>query len=209
MSQGEKIFWGAFALLVIAGLAAALIYRAQNPVATQATSSIQAPPADPSGLPGLMATNAPWDANLGTLSARMDAFKFPKLSMEGAAMHIHQNVSIFIDGERVSVPQNIGIAGFFSPIHTHDATGIVHVEAPFVADFSLGHFFDVWGVRFTNECIGTYCENESKQLRVYVNGEEYTGDFRTLTLKSHDVYAIVYGALPGNIPSSYAFPAGY
>jgi hypothetical protein len=47
----------------------------------------------------------------------------------------------------------------FSPIHTHDTSGIVHIESPTVRPFTLGQFFDVWGVRFTSDCIGGDCNS--------------------------------------------------
>jgi hypothetical protein len=46
------------------------------------------------------------------------------------------------------VPANIGIdeqAGYLTSLHTHDATGIIHVESPTRRSFNLGDFFDVWG----------------------------------------------------------------
>ena len=75
----------------------------------------------------------------------------PALTAEGEALHTHQHIDIYVDGQPVVVPAYIGInatEGFLSPIHTHDSTGIIHVESPTVRDFTLGEFFDVWGVRF-------------------------------------------------------------
>jgi len=209
MSRNEKLFWGTFTALIVVGFVAAVVYRVKNPTVSSNISTIGATLADPAGLPGLLTSNAPWTSNSETISERMDAISMPKLSMEGAVMHIHQQLNIFVDGANVPVPANIGIAGFFSPVHTHDTTGVVHVEAPFVAKFTLGHFFDIWGVRFTQDCIGSYCASESKPLRLYINGTLFSGDYRTVELKAHDVYALVYGTLPQSIPSTFAFPAGY
>jgi len=36
-----------------------------------------------------------------------------------------------------------GMAGM-SPLHTHDATGLVHVESNAARNFTLGEFLDVW-----------------------------------------------------------------
>src|SRR5205823_14298698 len=47
----------------------------------------------------------------------------------------------------VTIPANMGISSapkFISPLHTHDATGVVHVESPTIETFTLGQFFDVW-----------------------------------------------------------------
>jgi hypothetical protein len=35
----------------------------------------------------------------------------------------------------------------FSPLHTHDTSGIIHVESPTVRSFTLGEFVDLWGGR--------------------------------------------------------------
>ena len=100
----------------------------------------------------------------------------------------------------------------FSPIHTHDTSGIIHVESPTVRPFTLGELFDVWGVRFTPNCIGSDCNNGGAKLRVYVNGHLATGDPAAIRLTSHEEIAVTYGTgaqLPSQIPSSYTFPVGY
>ena len=134
--------------------------------------------------------------------------------MEGEVLHIHQHLDIFVHGKPVPVPANIGIdeaAGWLSSIHVHDDTGIIHVESPFVAKYTLGEFFDIWGVYFTKDCIGAYCADANDTLKIYVNGTLYSGDPRTLVLDQHQEIAIVYGtaAEAPQVPSSFSFPAGY
>jgi hypothetical protein len=89
-----------------------------------------------------------------------------------------------VNGTKQVVPAEIGIITspqvVFSPLHTHDTSGIVHVESPTVRSFTLGEFFDVWGVRFTPTCIGGYCTQGDRTLRVYVDGQLATGDPTTL-----------------------------
>ena len=51
------------------------------------------------------------------------------------ALHIPVHLDVFVDGRHVQVPMNIGIndaQGFLTSLHTHDATGIVHIESPTV-----------------------------------------------------------------------------
>lgn len=44
------------------------------------------------------------------------------------------------------VPSNIGVtAGCTAEIHTHDASGIVHIESLQDRGYTLGDFFAVWG----------------------------------------------------------------
>lgn len=170
---------------------------------------------DPQTLPGIQIGEAPWPPELTHLYERLKAIGLPALTAEGTVLYIHQHLDIFIHGKPVMVPANIGInaaAGFISDIHVHDTTGIIHVESPTVQDFTLGQFFDIWGVRFTPTCIGGYCANESNSLRVYVNGEFYQGNPRDIVLASHQEIGIFYGTsaeLPSTIVSTYQFPAGY
>jgi len=164
-------------------------------------------------LPGLQTGEAPWEVQISNLRARLKAINLPALHEEGNALHIHQHLDIFVDGKPVTVPKDIGInfdERFISPLHTHDRTGVIHVESDKVQDFTLGQFFDVWGVRFTQNCIGGYCAKGNEKLRVYSNGKPVSGDPRRLVLTSHQEIAVVYGpekpSIP--IPSSYKFDAG-
>src|SRR5881396_2786681 len=104
---------------------------------------------------------APWPANTDKLKVRLSALGLPALSAEGTTLHIHQHLDLYVNGTKQVVPAQIGILTsphvVFSPLHTHDTTGIIHVESPTVRSFTLGEFFDVWGVRFTPTCLGGYC----------------------------------------------------
>jgi hypothetical protein len=93
---------------------------------------------------------------------------------------------------------------FLTELHTHDASGIVHIEAPKKRDFSLGQFFGDWGVRLTPTCIGGYCKPKT-QWRMYLNGVPYAGDPSTLVLRKHQEIAFVIGTPPKKIPATYRF----
>ncbi len=166
---------------------------------------------DPSALPGIQVSEAPWASESAHLAQRLKALGLPALSAEGTAMHIHQHLDIFIDGAPVAVPANIGInqgAQFISDIHTHDGRGVIHIEASKVQTFTLGQIYDIWGVRFTSQCIGSYCASGNKTIKVYSNGVLFSGDPRTLPLQSHQEIAVVFGAASGTpavIPVSYTF----
>ena len=65
------------------------------------------------------------------------------------------------------------------------------------------------GVRFTPSCLGGYCADGDRRLRVYVDGAAYRGDPTTLTLESHQELVVAFGTaaqLPSPIPSTYQFP---
>ena len=165
-------------------------------------------------LPGMQESAAPWEPELLHLKQRLVAINLPALSQEGTALHIHQHLDININGKVVAVPAEIGIDAngkFIAPIHVHDTSGIIHVESPTIQDFTLGQFFDIWGVRFTATCIGGYCSDANSILRVYANGTLVTGDPRNLVLASHQEIMIVFGNASSTptILSTHTFPAGY
>ncbi len=67
---------------------------------------------------------------------------------EGSLEHVHTSLQIFNRGHAVLVPANIGIpqgASCLYWVHTHDASGVIHIESPVKSNFTLGQFFDIWG----------------------------------------------------------------
>lgn len=63
----------------------------------------------------------------------------------GVGMHIHPHLKIFVKGEEIKIPANIGVsASCMKPIHTHDDTGTLHLEFPTKTDVPLGNFFKIW-----------------------------------------------------------------
>jgi len=167
-----------------------------------------------SQLAGLQTGPAPWNPGLDTLPARLDAVGVHALGNEGQVLHIHQHLDIYVNGKHITVPQGVGIydGQFLTELHTHDPTGIIHVESPVAKNFDLGQFFGVWGVRLSSNCIGGYCRTvpagKATPWRVYVNGKPYTGDPAALVLHSHQEIVFVIGTPPKKIPSKYKFPAG-
>ncbi len=92
-----------------------------------------------------------------------------------------------------------------SPLHTHSTSGIIHVESDRAVTFTVGQFFDEWGVRFDSSCLGGYCTGEGKELRVYVNGKRVFRDPRSIVLGNRQEIAVVFGG-PGDfgaVPSTY------
>ena len=208
----QKLIWGVIAIFII-GM---LWWGASKQGAGNSTPTTVP---DPSVLPGIQTSEAPWLVEVDHLAARLAADSLKPQTMEGQVLHIHQHLDLIVHGKPVEVPTNIGIhqrAGWLSTVHSHDTTGIIHVESPFKATFTLGQVFDIWGVRFTSECLGGYCTDESESatstLQVYVNGELFTGDPRILALGERQEIAIIFGTAtetPAIIPSTYTFPEGY
>lgn len=200
--------------VVAAGIAVLLLTRPKSPKSGPTLAS-GSPTVEPGSLPGMLTGPAPWPNNTAELQARLSAMGLPALASEGTVLHIHQHLDIFIDGMRPTVPSEIGILTspqlIFSPLHTHDTSGIIHVESPTEETFTLGQFFDVWGVPFTQTCLGGYCTGGRKTLQVFVDGHEVTGDPTQVELQPQQEIVVAFGTtaeLPKPVPSSYAFPAG-
>jgi hypothetical protein len=155
-------------------------------------------------LPGMLLTEAPWPANTDELAARLDVLDLPA---EGVAQHLHVPLYVYVDGEAVTVPTNLGIsASAVSPLHTHDELGTLHVESAAVQDFTLGQAFDVWGVRLDADCLGGYCGSGDVQLRVFSGGQEVAGDPRAVVLEDTSAVVVTFGTeddLPDPVPTGF------
>ncbi|MGZ4146658.1 MAG: hypothetical protein ACXVPL_03040 [Actinomycetota bacterium] len=151
-------------------------------------------------LPGMLTSNAPWPNNTGRLRDRLSILGLPPV---GGFQHIHAYLAIVIDGRRVPVPADIGLAtNAESPLHVHEGEpGIIHVESWSTSwRATLGEFFDVWGVRLSSTCGGGDCAGATRSLKVFVDGRPHPGDPRNLPLADHEVIVVTFGT-PDEIPS--------
>ena len=209
MNKKINILYYILGILIIAGI----IYVAL----THNKAVVLAPDLniDPTTLAGIQTGDYPWPAEIDNLEKRLSEIGLPDLTQESSVLHTHQHIDIFVNGQRVAVPANIGLddaKGFIAIIHTHDETGIAHIESPVAGKFYLGQFFDIWGVRLSSDCIGSYCNNGDQVLKIFVDGNLFNGDPRTVELQARQEITITYGTadqLPSPIPSSYIFPSGY
>jgi hypothetical protein len=130
--------------------------------------------------------------------------------------HIHTHVDIFFNGKHVSIPPQIGIipGKCIYWMHTHDGSGIIHIESPINRDFTLGQFFDLWKMKLSDTKVFDNIFNGKDNVpTVYINGNKIpsTINYRDIKLSPHQEIAIVYGRPPAdndNIPSRYDFPPG-
>ena len=179
-------------VVVPLAIAVALVARGgdERPPAAVAGSS------SPSGLPGLQTGEAPWVAEQEHLPRRLAAVGIPFSNMEGTAVHVHPSLAVFVDGESVEVPRDIGISyakQAMAALHTHDAEGTIHVESPTVRDYTLGQFFDTWGVRLTEDCVGAYCSGGGKRLQLFVDGKRFAVDPRNAKLIDGQRLVVAFG----------------
>jgi hypothetical protein len=178
--------------------------------ATPLPSGVTLP--DPATLPGIMQTSGPWSNNVAQANERLALLGLPELS--DTILHHHVRLWIYVDGQPVVVPKEVGYSQalqVFSPLHTHDDTGTVHVES---ADPQfqpvLEQFMDVWGLYFTPTCLGDACNEGDRQLRVFLDGQQYTGDPTLLPLTDQAAVVITMGTtdqLPDPMPDTFTFGA--
>ena len=155
-------------------------------------------------------TLPPWSAPTDAAAA-MRAAGLPMLSREGTVEHIHARLDVRVNGQSVEVPAMIGIARRrISPVHTHDSTGVIHIESPVKQTFTLGEFFTEWDVSLSADGIGGLRSGDEKTLRAFVNGNPITGNPAAVPLNAHDGIVLIYGtAQPGeSIPAHYDFATG-
>jgi hypothetical protein len=185
----RRFLWGAGVATVVA-VAVFLIVRPDDPAVR------------PEELPGELRTEAPWPANAELSLERAGEIGLPA---EGTTLHEHANVQVFVNGEPQSVPQGIGITeDGLASLHTHTGDGLVHVESSQVRDFTLGEFFDVWGVLLSPTCIGAYCQQADEELIVFVDGQRVDGPIRDVVLDDQSVIVVTFGTpdeLPDPIPT--------
>jgi hypothetical protein len=109
--------------------------------------------------------------------------------------HIHPFLAVYVNGERIALPANIGI-GPGAPLedmaglHTHDDSGTVHVEN--AEDPTLSQFFEIWGVPFSSRRLGPYKARGDDAVRMWVDGGRSQA-FGELVLEDGQEIVLAYG----------------
>jgi hypothetical protein len=136
-------------------------------------------------------------------------------SNEQLSYHIHAHISIYINGANIPLVANTGIAPIgvtsnanvtcFYWLHTHDNTGVIHIESPTTKLYTLNQFFDVWEkFSSSSSALPTQLLSSTGWI-IYVNGKQVHTDFNHLQLHAHDLITIAYNS-PGIKPdTTYAW----
>ncbi len=105
------------------------------------------------------------------------AFPFPCLPDEGQQQHIHPYLRILISGQPVTIPARIGIRDLagggvcLEPVHTHDASGSIHIESPSPTQpYTLADFFAIWRATVPT---------------VEIGGDRYPADYTPTEILGH------------------------
>ena len=128
--------------------------------------------------------------------------------------HVHTHLSFFLDGDPIALPRKVGYvetrpgSDCYYPLHTHDMTGKIHVEATAPAVFTLGQFFAIWGqpleptnmAGYTDLPVVIYIVDVMEDGRTRT-ASRYEGDFHAIELKSRRGIVVQIGSKIAEIPT--------
>lgn len=114
---------------------------------------------------------------------------------EGGGEHFHPRIEVYVRGEQIVVPVNIGIDPARPPtemagLHTHDTSGTIHNEAG--TGSTLGQFFSVWGIPFSPTELGPHEVTDKEKVRMWVDGEPSQA-YGDLKLADGQQIVVAYG----------------
>jgi len=211
-----RILIGVPAAIVVAAVVAVvavLAVRTHGTGASAAGSAMAA--AERTGTAGL---NGPVLAGLDSAAQGSSVHGIQCSSSEQTVYHIHAHLAVFVNGAQRTIPYGIGIPGGAAPeasggpyvgsgtcfywLHSHDQSGVIHIESPVQKLYTLGDYFAIWGQPLAAGQVGP----ANGMLTVYVDGKRYAGDPASITLTAHKLIQLDVGTdVP---PRSYPFPAG-
>ncbi|MHB8603089.1 MAG: hypothetical protein ACYC6W_11910 [Nitrosotalea sp.] len=122
---------------------------------------------------------------------------------EFTTFHVHAHLDFYVNGNHLTVPERIGIVDnkCLYWLHTHDASGIIHIESPTSREFTLQQFIAIWKATEGFPIQGS-------TPKIFVNGQSVNSISNDTKINGHDEIALVYGNVPPTIPSFYQFGPG-
>lgn len=166
--------------------------------------------------PAPLATPTGWELNAKGSADRVKASGLEVLNAEGAAEHFHAHLEVFVDGKAVTIPADLGFSftadgkpNGISALHTHDESGIIHIEAPVAGEsYTLGQLLTEWGVLDGADQTPGSPHSALTDWSVAVNGTKQSAPVRDIVLKAHDEIVLYHGATPSPLPTAFKFPDG-
>ena len=115
--------------------------------------------------------------------------------------HIHALLSIYQDRQRLALPDSIGRgSGCNYEMHTHDGSGVMHIETNAPKVFTLGQFFALWGQPLSATAVAGLPGAPTFYIIDKETVKRYTGDPAAITLNAHREIVIVTGTPPVQVP---------
>jgi hypothetical protein len=162
-------------------------------------SGTQAPPGLSIAGPGLQSSQPPWAPEYNHLAERLRAIGLPPGGSE--KVHHHALLHIYVNGLLAPVAANVGLdpaKHLESSLHTHDRTGVIHMESPRPFNYTLGDFFSVWGVKLGPAQVGGLRGYGGNHLHFFLNGKPLANPAAHI-LRDNDNISIGYGPI-GSFP---------
>ncbi|HXD64850.1 MAG TPA: hypothetical protein VNV17_09545 [Solirubrobacteraceae bacterium] len=116
---------------------------------------------------------------------------------EQLVYHIHAHLAVFKNGQAYTLPAGVGIPGSQAQqtnqgpiasggsciywLHTHTTDGVIHIESPSKAIYTLGNFFDEWHQPLSE----TQVAGLSGKVTAFVNGKPWKKSPRDIPLLPH------------------------
>ena len=129
--------------------------------------------------------------------------------------HHHVHLSLFVNGVQFAIPKGTGMKNpghgkyiyhsdceYF--LHTHDETGIIHIESPTAHIYTLHDYFYIWGEPLSANDVAGY----TGSITVFINGIQQLVDPRTIQFTPYEEITLEVGS-PVVPPPVYLFPPGY
>ncbi|GAC1455893.1 MAG: hypothetical protein PVSMB4_16240 [Ktedonobacterales bacterium] len=119
---------------------------------------------------------------------------------EGQVQHYHAELYIYVNGRQVQVPEGIGVRQTcLYALHTHDASGLVHIESPTARTYTLGNFFDIWGRPLSPAQLLDHPVDSAHALVVetfdaHGRSTVVTADPRKIVLTAHETIYLLYNS---------------
>ncbi len=115
-------------------------------------------------------------------------------SVEHLTFHVHARLTIFNAGRQITAPANVGIrSSCLYWLHTHDTTGVIHVEAPGRRDFVLRQFFTVWGQPLDSTGLMNFRADATHSIKAWVDGAPWNNDPGLIPLREGADIVLAYG----------------
>lgn len=120
--------------------------------------------------------------------------------------HVHAHLAIVKNGQWLALPQQIGIPSQCNyEMHTHDRTGIIHIESPTAKTYTLGQFFDIWGQPLTSGNVAGVTGDVVAYINDNGDVRRYMGDPRNIPLISHRDVTLQVGTPAINTLATYTW----
>jgi hypothetical protein len=116
---------------------------------------------------------------------------------EQLVYHIHAHLAVFKNGQAYTLPAGVGIPGSQAQqtnqgpvasggsciywLHTHTTDGVIHIESPSKAIYTLGNFFDEWHQPLSESQVAGL----SGKVTAFVNGKPWKKSPRDIPLLPH------------------------